>query len=625
MFDSTAKFLSIAISNIQSGNLLEAKSILQNISIYDNYYPDALRFLSILYSLDGDHQEALSLINKVLELIPNNGIAYSNKGNILRKLGDTEGAFIAYETAIQHNPNYSEAYNNLGNLYQECKQFDDAINQYQKSIKVDPNYSNAYMNMANALLKIKSYQDAYVNYHKALSLNPHEKFLLGNYLHTKMLLCDWHDLDQLYSQIEQGLHAGQKVADPFGFQGISTSEADLQACAQLMAEDYYPSLNPITANSITYNNPKIRLGYLCGEFRHQATSILMTGVYELHDKNRFEIFAFDNGWDDASELRHRIKNAFIQVIDINKLTDEAAAKLIADMKIDILINLNGYFGDGRQNIFAHRAAPIQVNYLGFPGTMGAPYMDYLIADKTIIPPDRQQFYTEKIIYLPHCYQPNDSKRAIADRQFTRQELDLPENSFIFCCFNNNYKITPKTFDSWMRILSKIEGSALWLLEDNPTAAQNLRNEAQARGIAPDRLIFAPRMSLPEHLARHRQADLFLDTLPCNAHTTASDALWAGLPLLTCYGTTFAGRVAASLLKAIDTPELITYTYEEYEKLAIELALNPAQLKKIREKITNNRDTSPLFDTQGFTQALENVYLEMYSQADGERSKLLITT
>jgi len=440
-----------------------------------------------------------------------------------------------------------------------------------------------------------------------------------------MLLCDWHDLDQLYSQIEQGLHAGQKVADPFGFQGISTSEADLQACAQLMAEDHYPSLNPITANSITYNNPKIRLGYLCGEFRHQATSILMTGVYELHDKNRFEIFAFDNGWDDASELRHRIKNAFIQVIDINKLTDEAAAKLIADMKIDILINLNGYFGDGRQNIFAHRAAPIQVNYLGFPGTMGAPYMDYLIADKTIIPPDRQQFYTEKIIYLPHCYQPNDSKRAIADRQFTRQELDLPENSFIFCCFNNNYKITPKTFDSWMRILSKIEGSALWLLEDNPTAAQNLRNEAQARGIAPDRLIFAPRMSLPEHLARHRQADLFLDTLPYNAHTTASDALWAGLPLLTCYGTTFAGRVAASLLKAIDTPELITYTYEEYEKLAIELALNPAQLKKIREKITNNRDTSPLFDTQGFTQALENVYLEMYSQADGERSKLLITT
>jgi predicted O-linked N-acetylglucosamine transferase (SPINDLY family) len=342
----------------------------------------------------------------------------------------------------------------------------------------------------------------------------------------------------------------------------------------------------------------------------------MTGVYETHDKSRFEIFAFDNGWNDGSDLRHRIEGAFNQIIDITTLTDEVAAKLIADMKIDILINLNGYFGEGRQNIFAHRAAPIQVNYLGFPGTMGAPYMDYLIADRIVIPEASQVFYTEKIAYLPNCYQPNDSKRVISDKQFTRQELGLPETGFVFCCFNNNYKITPQTFDGWMRILNAVEGSVLWLLEDNASAAQNLRNEAIARGIAPERLIFAPRMSLPEHLARHRQADLFVDTLPCNAHTTASDALWAGLPLLTCYGTTFAGRVAASLLKTIDLPELITQTPEQYEALAIELALNPDKLQTIKEKLATNRATSPLFDTQGFTKDLEKVYLQMHNNIEG---------
>jgi predicted O-linked N-acetylglucosamine transferase (SPINDLY family) len=383
-----------------------------------------------------------------------------------------------------------------------------------------------------------------------------------------------------------------------------------------MADDHFPPLMPVANKGATYGNPKIRIGYLCGEFRNQATSILMTGVYETHDKSCFEIFAFDNGWDDGSELRHRIEGAFNQIIDITTMTDEVAARLIADMKIDILVNLNGYFGEGRQNIFAHRAAPIQVNYLGFPGTMGAPYMDYLIADRIVIPEASQVFYTEKIAYLPNCYQPNDSKRVISDKQFTRQELGLPETGFVFCCFNNNYKITPQTFDGWMRILNAVEGSVLWLLEDNASAAQNLRNEAIARGIAPERLIFAPRMSLPEHLSRHRQANLFLDTLPYNAHTTASDALWAGLPLLTCYGTTFAGRVAASLLKTIDLLELITQTPEQYEALAIELALNPDKLQTIKEKLATNRATSPLFDTQGFTKDLEKVYLQMHNNIEG---------
>jgi predicted O-linked N-acetylglucosamine transferase (SPINDLY family) len=352
----------------------------------------------------------------------------------------------------------------------------------------------------------------------------------------------------------------------------------------------------------------------------------MTRVWELHDKSMFEIFAFDNGWDDGSKYRQRITRAFNNLFDISRLSDLDAAKLIQENEIDILINLNGFFGLGRQEIFSYRPAPIQVNYLGFPGTMGADYIDYIIADKTLIPLDAQSSYTEKVAYLPNSYQANDRKRLISDRQFTRAELGLPENACIFACFNNNYKITPLVFDSWVKILSLVEGSVLWLLADNPTAKNNLIKEATARGLDSCRLIFAERMPLPEHLARHRQADLFLDTLPYNAHTTCSDALWAGLPVLTLMGSTFPGRVGASLLKAIDLPELITNTQEEYEAMAIELAINPQKLRDIKLKLARNRLTTPLFDTPLFTKNLETIYTKMMEryQADLQPDHITIT-
>jgi len=352
---------------------------------------------------------------------------------------------------------------------------------------------------------------------------------------------------------------------------------------------------------------------LCGEFRNQATSILMTRVWELHDKSKFEIFGFDNGWDDGSDYRERIEKAFSYIFDISKTSDAEVVRLIQENEIDILVNLNGFFGEVRQQVFAYKPAPIQVNYLGFPGTIGIKYMDYIIADKVVIPEESKIHYVENIAYLPNSYQANDDQRKISNRKFSREELGLPEDAFVFTCFNNYYKITPPIFDSWMRILSRVQGSVLWLLADNPTAKGNLIKEANARGIDSSRLIFAERMPIAEHLARHHLADLFLDTLPYNAHTTCSDALWAGLPVLTLMGSTFPGRVAASLLCAVGLSELITNTHNEYEALAIELATNPKQLEEIKLRLSINRLSTPLFNTPLFTKNLEAAYIKMVEQ------------
>jgi predicted O-linked N-acetylglucosamine transferase (SPINDLY family) len=339
----------------------------------------------------------------------------------------------------------------------------------------------------------------------------------------------------------------------------------------------------------------------------------MAELFELHDKSKFELIGFSFGPIANDEMRQRLAKSFDQFIEVGKKSDVEIAKLSRDLNIDIAIDLKGFTQDSRTGIFAYRAAPIQVNYLGYPGTMGADYIDYIIADKTLIPLETQSYYSEKVAYLPDSYQVNDRKRSISGQQFTREELSLPENGFIFCCFNNNFKILPTTFASWMRILKAVEGSALWLFQDNHWVVDNLKKEASNHGIDASRLVFAERMPLSEHLARHCQADLFLDTFPCNAHTTTSDALWAGLPVLTLMGSSFASRVAASLLNAIGMPELITNAQEEYEALAIELAMNPKKLAEIKLKLAKNRLTTPLFDTPLFTKNLESAYIKMYER------------
>jgi predicted O-linked N-acetylglucosamine transferase (SPINDLY family) len=403
------------------------------------------------------------------------------------------------------------------------------------------------------------------------------------------------------------------------FQAVSGDPAVLQACARLYARDLHPEApSPPHDPATRRGRTKIRLGYLSGEFRDQATAILMAGLYERHDRNRFEIIAVDNGSADASAMTARLKRAFDGWLDIGGLTDDEAAEKIRGAGIDILVNLNGYFGEESMGVFAHRPAPVQVNYLGFPATLGAPYMDYIIADKTVIPESDQAFYDEKVVYLPGSYQANDAQAREMAHTPTRGEAGLPElpsdsvgNAFVFCNFNTAYKLTPETFDSWMRILKQVDGSVLWLLESPAPFAENLRKEAEARGIAAGRLVFAPELPTDLHLARLPLADLFLDGLPYNAHTTGSDALWAGVPLITRTGLTFPGRVGTSLVKAAGLPELATESAAAFEALAVQLAKDPAALKKLRDKLAANRDSCALFDTETFTRNLESAYRTMW--------------
>jgi predicted O-linked N-acetylglucosamine transferase (SPINDLY family) len=362
-----------------------------------------------------------------------------------------------------------------------------------------------------------------------------------------------------------------------------------------------------------YNHDRIRVAYLSADFRQHAASFVMAGMFECHDRSRFEMTAISFGVDDGSEIRRRVKASFERFIDARLYSDEQIADLVRSLEIDIAVDLMGFTTDSRTGVFARRAAPVQAHYMGYPGTMGASYIDYIIGDRIVIPESERQHYSEKIVSLPNSYFVNDFRREVAERTFTRTELGLPSTGFVFCCFNSSHKITPSVFDRWMRILQQVEGSVLWLLQANAKAADNLRREARLRGVDPNRLVFAGRMPPSEHLARHRAADLFLDTLPYNAHTTASDALWAGLPVLTCIGDTFVGRVAASLLQAICLPELITATLDHYERLALELATNPAKLSTIRSKLASNRLAAPLFDTQLFTRHIETAYAAMHER------------
>jgi predicted O-linked N-acetylglucosamine transferase (SPINDLY family) len=389
--------------------------------------------------------------------------------------------------------------------------------------------------------------------------------------------------------------------------------------AEIWTRTKCPSSHTLGAIQARSKKTKIRIGYYSADYRNHPVTHLMAGIFELHDKSRFELTAFSFGPDSNDGMRQRVSAAFDRFIDAREMSDSAVARLSRELEIDIAIDLAGFTQNSRTGILAERCAPVQVNYLGYPGTMGAPYVDYIIADKRVVPEASQAFYSEKIAYLPDSYLPTSHQADDVNWQdsgsvYTRAAFGLPDSGFVFCCFNNNYKITPTIFDCWMRLLERVEGSVLWLFEDNPVAAGNLRREAERRGMDKQRLAFAKRVPrLSEHLARYRFADLFLDTLPYNAHTTASDALWAGLPVLTCMGQSFASRVAGGLLKAIELPELVTHTQEEYENRAIELATNPGKLAAIKQKLQANRLTTPLFDSKAFTHNLEAVYTAMYER------------
>jgi predicted O-linked N-acetylglucosamine transferase (SPINDLY family) len=461
---------------------------------------------------------------------------------------------------------------------------------------------------------------------KAVELKPDCEFLLGRYLHARMCVADWAQFDQKVEELSFRIARFEKASPSFPVLSLIDSAALQKSAAQVWAQTWHPPSDALGSIPRRAGKRKIRLGYFSGDFHDHAVAFLTANLFECHDKSRFELFAFSFGPDRQDEMRMRLQVAFDRFIDVRAMSDVDVAALAREVEIDIAIDLTGFTQGSRCGIFAERSAPVQVNYLGYPGTMGADYFDYVIADETVIPEENRQHHTEKVAYLPNTYLVNDARREIPALRFRREELGLPQTGFVFCCFNNIYKILPGWFDRWMRLLKAIDGSVLWLAEGHPAAVSNLRREAQQRGVDPRRLIFASRLpSLADHLARYRLADLFIDTLPYNAHTTASDALWAGLPVLTCQGHSFVSRVAASLLKSVHLPELVARSPAEYEELAIELATNPRKLAAIRAKLDRERLNAPLFDTSLFTRHLEAAYSAMWDRylADLPPDHLLI--
>jgi predicted O-linked N-acetylglucosamine transferase (SPINDLY family) len=556
---------------------------------------------------------AIESFDQAIAIKPDFADAYCDRGVAWHALKQYNEAIASYSKAITIVPNHIKAVSNCGVAKYELGQYQEATFYYDRALAIDPLYADAHANRAAVLVEMKQLSAAVLSYDKAIELQPQYPYLHGRRLHTKMRICDWSDVAGQIAELSRRIARHEKAAPPFSVLALTNSLALQRHAAETWLKERYPENLELGKISKPIKDKKIRLGYFSADFHDHATAYLMAELFEMHNKDQFELFAFSFGPNRANDMRSRLSQAFDKFLEVSDQSDKEVAMLSRSLGIDIAIDLKGFTEGERVGIFSYRAAPIQVNYLGYPGTMGADYIDYLIADKTLIPEASQQHYAEKIVYLPHSYQVNDSKRKISDKVFTRQELGLPESGFVFCCFNNNYKITPEVFDVWMRILSRVNGSVLWLLEDNSLVASNLRQEALKRGVEPQRLIFAKRLPLADHLARHRAADLFIDTLPYNAHTTASDALWAGLPVLTCMGEAFASRVAASLLTAIGLPELITHTFDEYGTLAVALAQDPDRMRKIRQKLEHNRLTTPLFDTKLFTKNIENAYIQMYEQ------------
>jgi len=571
--------LNKSLEALRNSNLELAELYLKQALRLQSSNPHVLRLLGVIFAQRRQYSDALKYLNASLKALPKNSLTLAN----------------------------------LGNVFLELKEYSNALDAYDRSIKIDPQYEEAWSNKGKVLNELKHFDEAIAHHDKALGLKPDIEWVRGDLAHTKMKICNWSDLADSIEIISKKVIANERVSQPFLLLALHDNALLHKKSSETYTYFKYPLNTALGSITKSYKKEKIRIGYFSADFKNHAVGFLIAELFEVHDKKRFEIYGFSFKKANDDEMQNRITKAFDHFIDVENKSDIEIAKLSRDLEIDIAIDLGGFTTDARTGIFSYRAAPIQVNYLGYPGTIGANYMDYIIADKTLIPTSSQDYYSEKVVYLPHSYQANDRKRAISDKQFTRQELDLPGQGFVFCCFNNNFKILPDTFTGWMRILKAVEGSVLWLFQDNQWAKANLINEAEKQGIDARRLVFAQRMPHAEHLSRHRQANLFLDTLPYNAHTTASDSLWAGLPVLTLVGDSFASRVAASLLNAIGLPELIANTQEEYEDLAIDLATNPHRLTDIKMRLDNNRLIAPLFDTPLFAKNLEAAYIKMYER------------
>ncbi len=568
-------------------------------------YAEAYNNLGVLYKDQKNSDHAIAHFQKAIALNPDFAGAYLNLGTALKEGNNLEASVACYQKAIAIQPDYAEAYNGLASSLNKQHKIAEAIATYQKAIALNPKSTETLNNLGNIFSKQKNLSAAIACYEKALALNPQNAEALGGLFHSRQHCCDWTDFDSNQQRVVKAILTGQEGFKPLSFLAVSDSGQAQKQCAFTFAKKNYPAAKPKQAK--TYQHSKIRIAYVSGDLREHAVAILMTELFELHDKNRFEVFAISLQPETSSSLGQRVKNAFTQFIDVTDKSDVEVAQLIERLEIDIAVDLMGFTANSRTAIFSYRPAPIQINYLGYPGTMGVDYIDYIVADEYLIPADLQKHYCEKIIYLPDCFQVNDSKRFVPSKTPTRSELGLPATGFVFCAFNGSYKFTPPFFDAWMNILTAVPNSVLWLFADNSMVEENLRREAINRGVAVERLIFSKKVVYQLYLAQYPLADLFLDTLPFNGGTTVSDALWMGLPVLTYSGEAFAARMAGSLLNALGLPELITDNLRDYENKAIQLATTPTLLAEIRAKLAEHKKTYPLFNPSVFCKHLESAY------------------
>lgn len=631
-------------SNAALGEYEKAIKCYEKILQIDTNSAKAYYNIAVMYDSLKAPKESIKYYKYAIKHKADHFDAYNNMGSAYRALGNLEYALKAYNKVIHINPNHAYAHNNIGNLYLLKQLPKEAIKAFKKAIFFNNKYADAMVNLGDAYIAVKRFSDAYQSFSNALLVNPHhakalvkiaalharnrdykksitayEKALLYDPTNTTLLaakisqqaqLCD---IDTIKNDIPKIRHAGttQSPIAPFILVAFDDAPDRQRLRAELYIKDKifqnFINQTPITIS----NSRRIRLGYVSSDFRNHPVSQFLAKVIELHDRDIFEIFGYSIN-PSADDMTKRLKKTFDRYTEFKfEISDAEIASDIRNDAIDILIDLNGYTNNSRPGIFARKPAKIQINYLGYPATMGTDFIDYIIADNVVIPKKYEMFYNEHIIRLPNSYMPTDNTRMISNKTMEREDHGLPSEGIVFCCFNNNYKISSNEFDIWMRLLSKIEGSALWLKINNELARHNVRIAAKKRGVDPKRIIFSDRLSMEEHLARHSLADIFLDTFNFNAHTTACDALWAGLPVVTKIGKSFSARVAGSLLTAVGLTELITNSELEYEELILKLASNPKELKKVKQKLNKNLTSYPLFDTKLYTCNLEKAYKKAY--------------
>lgn len=603
--------INLAIVLMQQGKLAEARELAERAIAADEKNVDAYLVAADCLQKDGDFAGALAIFDQVTKLDPAIPEVHNNRGTALLELRQPARARDAFAHALKLNPNFAQAWFGLGNCLTQLDQPQEALSAYRSATRYDPNLIEGWIGIANISEQGKRYDEAIAAYDQAIKLKPDFNDLQGIRLHAKGFICDWTDWSSERSRLLDSVRKGMRVSQAFVLLAISDSASDQLLCANAITQSV-PKARSFP--SISKAHDRLRLAYVSGDFQDHPVSHLLAGVIERHDRTRIETIAISFGKPTTAPMSLRMRQAFERFVDVQQKSDAEIVEIMRDLKVDIAVDLMGHTAKSRLTLFAARTAPVQVNLIGYPGTIGGDFIDYIIADAVTIPKEQRANYSEQIVLMPDTFQPTDAKAGLELRLRPRAEWGLPSNGFAYCCFSNTYKITPEMFDVWMRILRRTEGSILWLLGGGDLMENNLCREASSRGVDPARLVFARRVPYTDYLARYTAADLFLDTLPFNGGTTASDALWAGLPLITCPGEAFAARMAASLLTALKMPELIAGSLQDYEDLAVRMVGDKALHASIKGKLAQNRRSAPLFDTARYTRHLESAYLTMWERA-----------